>query len=108
MKSALANAVRADVVSRLYNFLSEGGEDVGMIESNSFNFPITIEGEEGFVEVVVKVPKDGGDDNYLKREVYADKVRERAEKKAEREKAAAEKKAKAEAAKKAKAEKKAE
>ncbi len=65
------------------------GEDVGMIESNSFNFPIVIDGEEGFVEVVVKVPKDRGDDNYMKREVYADKVRERAERAA---KAAAKKK----------------
>lgn len=102
MKLALANTIRATIISSLYDFLSEAGEDVGMIESNAFNFPVTIEGEEGFVEVIVKVPKDGGDDNYLKRETYADKVRERAEKKAEREKAAAEKKAQAEAKKKEK------
>ena len=84
-----ADKVRAAYVAQIFQFLEGLGEDVGMIESNSFNFPVVVDGEEGFVEVVVKVPKDRGDDNYMKREVYADKVRERAERAA---KAAAKKK----------------
>ena len=102
MKLALANAVRADVVSRLYNFLSDAGEDVGMITSNSFNFPAVLEGEECFVEVVAKVVKKDSDECYQERLDYVAKQEEKAQKAAEREKAAAEKKAKAEAAKKAK------
>lgn len=89
-----ADKVRAQYVEKIFQFMESLGEDVGMIESNSFNFPVVLDGEEGFVEVVVKVPKDRGDDNYLKRDTYADKVRdrkERAEKAAAKKKAAAEK-----------------
>lgn len=88
-----ADKVRAQYVEKIFQYLESLGEDVGMIESNSFNFPVVLDGEEGFVEVVVKVPKDRGDDNYMKRETYADKVRERKER---AEKAAAKKKAVAE------------
>ena len=89
MAMKFADRARAEYIKKVYDFLESQGEDVGMIESNSFNFPIVIDGEEGFVEVVVKVPKDRGDDNYMKREVYADKVRDRKER---AEKAAAKKK----------------
>lgn len=89
MAIKFADKARAEYVKKIFDFVESLGEDVGMIESNSFNFPIVIGGEEGFVEVVVKVPKDRGDDNYMKRETYADKVRERAERVA---KAAAKKK----------------
>lgn len=88
-----ADKVRAQYVEKIFQFMESLGEDVGMIESNSFNFPVVLDGEEGFVEVVVKVPKDRGDDNYLKRDTYADKVRDRKER---AEKAAAKKKAVAE------------
>ena len=84
-----ADKVRAQYVEKIFQYLESLGEDVGMIESNSFNFPVVLDGEEGFVEVVVKVPKDRGDDNYMKRDTYADKVRERKER---AEKAAAKKK----------------
>lgn len=103
MKLALANAVRAEIVARLYSFLENAGEDVGMITSNSFNFPAVYEGEECFVEVVAKVVKKNSDECYQEREDYKAKLIEKAEKKAEREKAAAERKAKAEAKKKEKA-----
>ena len=89
MAIKFADKARANYTEMLFRFMAEQGEDVGMIESNSFNFPIVIDGEEGFVEVVVKVPKDRGDDNYLKRDTYADKVRDRKER---AEKAAAKKK----------------
>ena len=88
-----ADKVRAQYVEKIFQFMESLGEDVGMIESNSFNFPVVLDGEEGFVEVVVKVPKDRGDDNYLKRDTYADKVRDRKER---AEKAAAKKKPTAE------------
>lgn len=86
MKLSNANKVRERYVAALYEALKD--EDLGMITSNSFNFPTVEDGEEGWVEIVVKVVKD--DEGYEKREQYADKVRERAE----RAKENAEKKAK--------------
>ena len=93
MKLALANSVRSAVIGRLFDFLSAQGEDVGMINSNTLNFPIVFEGEEGFVEVTAKVVKKDSDECYQERLDYTAKLQEKAEKKAEREKAAAEKKA---------------
>lgn len=81
MKLANANSIRKEYVEFLLEKFSD--EDVGMIASNSFNFPIVAEdGEEGWVEIVVKVSKEGGDDGYLKREEYTIKERLKAEKKA--------------------------
>ncbi len=97
MKLALANAVRAQVIADLFSFLSEKGEDVGMINSNTLNFPIVFQGEEGFVEVTAKVVKKDSDECYQERLDYVAKLEEKKAKAAEREKAAAEKKAKAEA-----------
>lgn len=105
MKLALANAVRTMIIGKLYDFLLLEGEDVGMITSNSFNFPAVYEGEECFVEIVAKVVKKDSDECYQEREDYKMKLQEQAEKKKERERAAAEKKAKAEAKAKEKAEK---
>lgn len=105
MKLALANAVRTMIIRKLYDFLLLEGEDVGMITSNSFNFPAVYEGEECFVEIVAKVVKKDSDECYQEREDYKMKLQEQAEKKKERERAAAGKKAKAEAKAKEKAEK---
>lgn len=90
MKLSNANAVRSILISDLFKIFAEKGEDVGMIASNSFNFPIVKNGEEGWVEIVVKVTKDDGDDGYGKREEYEMKRSEREEKA----KVSAEKKAK--------------
>ena len=57
------------------------------------------DGEEGVLEVVVKVVKKDYDECMQERVDYVAKVAENAEKKAERERIAAEKKAKAEAKK---------
>ena len=79
MKIAIANALREHYIIAIRSLFDE--EDCGMISSNSFNFPIvTDDGEEGWVEVVVKVPKYDGDEGYALREEYEMKVRERAEK----------------------------
>lgn len=114
MTTKLANQIRATITAELFDYFSNKSEDCGMIASNSFNFPIVVDGEEGFVEIVVKVPKDDGDDNFGKRTEYTMKVeaaKEKAEaaaekkaKKIERDKAQREAKAKAKAEREAKAE----
>ena len=108
MKLATSNAVRSEIVNRLFNFMQEAGEDVAMITSNSFNFPAVYDGEECFVEVVVKVVKKDADECYQERADYVAKCEEKKAKAAEREKAAAEKKAKAAAKAAEKAKKEAE
>lgn len=114
MKQTLANIVRNSIVSKLYEQFS-AQEDCGMITSGSFNFPIVQDGEEGFVEIVVKVPKYDSDEGYALRDDYVTKcataeakAQERAEAKAKKierdskareEKRLAREKAKAESAK---------
>lgn len=89
MKTANANKFRARAIEAIMAYFVEANEDCGMIASNSFNFPIVAEdGDEGWIEVVVKIPKE--DDGYEKREEYDMKTKERAEKR----KAQAEAKAK--------------
>lgn len=79
MKTANANKFRVKAIEAIMAYFVEANEDCGMIASNSFNFPIVAEdGEEGWIEVVVKIPKE--DDGYEKREEYKIKVRNRAEK----------------------------
>lgn len=81
MKLANANVVRADLLAKLMAFLGECGEDVGQISSHELNFPIVAaDGEEGWVEISIKVPKDEADDGYLKRESYQVTVAEKAQK----------------------------
>lgn len=88
MKLASANKIRAKVLEAIMAYFVEADEDCGQIASNSFNFPIVEDGEEGWVEIVVKIPKE--DEGYEKREEYEMKVKEKEEKK----KAQAEAKAK--------------
>lgn len=92
MKVTIANSIRADVLARILPALV--GEDVGQIASNAVNFPVVgSDGSEAWVEVTVKVTKDGGDDGYLKRDEYLAKVAEAAERKAKADKAKAEREA---------------
>lgn len=79
MKLANANKIRAKVLEAIMAYFVEADEDCGQIASNSFNFPIVENGEEGWVEIVVKIPKE--DDGYEKREEYEMKVKEKEEKK---------------------------
>ena len=96
MKLNTANKVRAKVIEAIMAYFVEAEEDCGMIASNSFNFPICEDGEEGWVEVVVKIPKgsDDGDDGYAKREDYAMKCEAKVAKQAEKERKAKERKSK--------------
>ena len=102
MKLSIANAARERYINAIMQFLSNEGEDVALVASNTCNLPIVEDGEEGVLEVVVKVVKKEYDECMQEREDYVSKCAEKAEAKAEREKAAAEKKAKAEAKKKEK------
>lgn len=110
MKTATANKIRAKAIEAIMAYFIEASEDCGMIASNSFNFPIVSEdGEEGWVEVVVKIPKECGDEGYDKREEYRLKCAEKKARDKERAEAKARKieqdKANREAKKKAKEEK---
>ena len=84
--------VRAEMVAKLFEMWKAENDDIGMITSNSFNFPIVApNGEEGWAKITLTITNDEGDDGYMEREQYNDKVRD-----------AAARKAKAEAAKAAK------
>lgn len=105
MKLAIANAARARYINGIMEYLTAQGEDVALVTSNSCNLPIVEDGEEGMLEVVVKVVKKDYDECMQEREDYQMKLQDQAEKKAEREREAAAKKAKAEAKAAAKKEK---
>ena len=108
MKLANSNTIRAQYVKIFSDFLADKGEDIGLTASNTINFPIVAEdGEEGWVEIIVKVPKGTKDeeyDGYGRREQYDIDLKARADKKAK----AAEAKAKKIAKDKARREKKTE
>lgn len=88
MKLNLANKFRGEFVAKMMDFLkAEIGDDIGMINSNTVNFPIVVDGEEGWCEIVVKVTKDDSDDGYAKREEYDMKLVEKKQKEEERKKA---------------------
>ena len=88
MKLANANKIRVKVLEAIMAYFVEADEDCGQIASNSFNFPIVEDGEEGWVEIAVKIPRE--DEGYEKREEIQMKMKE----KEERKKAQAEAKAK--------------
>ena len=97
MKLANANRTRSIYINEIMAYLVSLGEDVALVSSNTCNLPIVEDGEEGVLEVVVKVVKKDYDECMQEREDYKAKCAEAEEKKAERAKVAAEKKAKAEA-----------
>lgn len=106
MKISNSNLIREKYSKMFLDFLS-ANEDVMRTGSGSVAFPIVAEdGEEGWVEVVVKVPKwDETDDGYSRATEYSVKVadkqakavareEERKRKEEERKRKAAEKEAK--------------
>ena len=84
------DAARKGLVERAMAAFAD--EEIGMIASNKFNFPTVYNGEDIWVEVTVAIPKENGDEGYMKREEYDGKIAKRAE----REKKKAEKSAKKE------------
>lgn len=109
--TALNNKLRARFVAKLMKLFADEGEEVMQIGSNDFCFPIVDdEGNDKWLEVVVKVPSGwtDDDDGYAKAEQYRISVAGKAEKAAEAAKKKAEKRKRDEAeraAKKAKKEK---
>lgn len=103
MKLSNANKCRAEWVEKLMEFVGGLEEDVGIIASNSFNFPVVVDGEEGWVEIVVKIPKEDGDEGFGKREEWDIKCKEKAEKAKAKEEAKAKKIARDKAHREAKA-----
>ena len=91
MKEAEKNIVRLSYLSKIKELFEADGEDVGIVDSHTINFPIVYNGEESVIEIVVKIPKYDGDELYAKREAYQMKLNEKAEKKAEKEKEKAKK-----------------
>jgi hypothetical protein len=104
MKLANANRTRSIYINEIMAYLASQGEDVALVTSNTCNLPIVEDGEEGVLEIVVKVVKKPYDECMQEREDYQMKLQEQAERKAEREREAAAKKAKAAAKAKEKAE----
>lgn len=79
MKQKNANQVREKMVEVIKETLEQLNEDVGFIANNCLNIPVVAEdGEEGFVEILIRVPKD--DDGFEKREDFELKQLEREEK----------------------------
>lgn len=91
MKNTNANELRKTLLDELIAFYRDKGEDVEMVNSNTANFPVSVGDEEGWVEIVVKVPKYDDEEGYGKREEYVLKCEEREAKAKEREKQKAEK-----------------
>ena len=77
-----ANVLRAKFVEFFMSYAQKMGEDVGLEGASVFSFPVVADdGEEGCVQVVIKIPKgDDGDDCYSRREEYALKLAEKTEK----------------------------
>ena len=81
VKLSNTKLIHAELVAKFMDFLAAQGEDVGQISSHELNFPIVAaDGEEGWVEIVIKVPKDESDEGYLKRESYQVALAEKAAK----------------------------
>lgn len=95
MKLTIANAVRSRYINEIMEYLAAKGEDVALTTSNTCNMPFVEDGEEGVLEVVVKVVKKDYDFCMQEREDYIAKCAEKAERDEERKRNAAEKAAKA-------------
>lgn len=106
MKTINAKIFRESNVSALTEYFMARGEDVKRTAAGSIAFPVVAEdGEEGWLEIVVKVPKwTEEDDGYSRAEEYAAKVIEQEERATARE---AERKRKEEERKRKAAEKEA-
>lgn len=85
MKNTEKNTLRTKYINAIVGLFTD--EDVAFIASNTINFPIVYNGEEAWIEVTVKMPKEGGDDGYMKRDEYKMKCEENARKAREKEEA---------------------
>jgi len=82
MKKKNADLMREIFIKTAMNwFTTYMDQDCGLIASGTFNFPIVADdGEEGWIEICVKVPKGTKDeeyDGYARRDDYRLKCEER-------------------------------
>ena len=92
MTNKVKAEVRAEMVAKLFDMWKAENDDIGMITSNSFNFPIVApNGEEGWAKITLTITNDEGDDGYMEREQYTDKVKDAAARKEKAEATKAEK-----------------
>ena len=86
MTNKTKTQIRAEMIAKLFEMWKAENDDIGMITSNSFNFPIVApNGEEGWAKITLTITNDEGDDGYMEREQYSDKVRDAAARKAKAE-----------------------
>ena len=90
MKIITANKVRSRYMTLLMNYLTSQEEDIALVSSNVANMPFVEDGEEGILEISVKVSKKDYDYAMQERTDYQTHLVEKAEK----EKIKAEEKAK--------------
>ena len=90
MKIITANKVRSRYMTLLMNYLTSQEEDIALISSNVANMPFVEDGEEGILEISVKVSKKDYDYAMQERTDYQAHLVEKTEK----EKVKAEEKAK--------------
>lgn len=79
MKKVNQDKLRTQITEDLIKYFISKSEDAAQVTSGSFNFPTEIDGEEGFVEIVVKIPKYSDDEGYALREEYQIKLKNKAE-----------------------------
>lgn len=83
MDNKIKDKVRREMTEKLFEMWKTENDDIGMIASNSFNFPIVApNGEEGWAKITLTITNDEGDDGYMEREQYNDTVRNAAARKA--------------------------
>ena len=93
-KTALREKVRNFYLDKITKFLDGEGEEILMIKTNQFCFPVVDdEGNELFIKVVVSVPNGSKDKNggYGEAIGYETEKKQKEEKKAEKAKKKAEK-----------------
>ena len=76
MKIITANKVRSRYMTLLMNYLTSQEEDIALISSNVANMPFVEDGEEGILEISVKVSKKDYDyasqSHYIANEICRD------------------------------------
>ena len=85
VEKKIRDAKRAELVEMIHKLVSDAGEDAGLMASNILVCPMVYpDGTEGFYKVTVAIPTEEDFDGYDARDMYADKVRLKLEKAAQK------------------------
>lgn len=91
--SKVSNTIKEFFLEAITKFLQDNGEEVLQVKSGTISLPWAKDGEEGYINITVSVPKGSKDEPYNGHEEsvdYAFKLEQKAEK--EKEKAIAKEK----------------